>query len=411
MHAPTPGPATQRAADLAALGLALLVGALLASTLASVRYVENPDEAYYLAYAGYIAEHGLGGFRSLFHDYLVEPARWLYPNPLRLGYILLSTGWTSLFGASFAALSLLSLVCHVLLVGVSYLFLRGLLGPPRALAGAALIAFSPLLLGLGRRALLDLPATLAGLLVLWSFVALLRAPRSRCALARFGAALGAGLLIKETTLLLALPCAAICAGERLAGRRDLPLLAASGALAAALLSCGALWWLAAGDAATLAGVVRVILASPASNAYAQAYGTGPWYRYPIDFLLLSPWPTLLGIAALGPAALRAGRRAPGDAVVWLALAVAGVLVAYEPFTRNVRYVAICEVPLRALAAGLVFDLTRADAGRRGLALAAAAVALLGFADWLSFRQIFVEGNLYDPMTAALLFLRGFSPHP
>ena len=40
------------------------------------------------------------------------------------------------------------LVCHVLLVGASYLFLKGLWGAPRALAGTALCAFSPLLLGI-----------------------------------------------------------------------------------------------------------------------------------------------------------------------------------------------------------------------------------------------------------------------
>src|SRR5574342_1018481 len=156
---------------------------------------------------------------------------------------------------------------------------------------------------------------------------LLREPRSRGALARFAAAFGAGLLIKETTLLCAIPCAAICAYERSAGRRELPLLAWGGALAAPLAVCGALWWLAAGDAATLAGVVRVILVSPAGNAYAQAYGGGPWYRYAIDLLLLSPWPTLLGIAALGPAALRLRERKPGDAVVWLGLALASLVAA------------------------------------------------------------------------------------
>src|SRR5262249_5059504 len=155
----------------------------------------------YVAYAGHIGLHGLAGFRQLFADYAAEPARWLYPNPLRLGFILLATGWTRIFGEGFAALSLLSLACHVALIGASYLFLRGRLGPPRALAGAALIAFSPLLLGIARRAWVDGPATLAGLFVLWSFCAWLAAPERRGALARFAVALTAGVLIKETSAL------------------------------------------------------------------------------------------------------------------------------------------------------------------------------------------------------------------
>jgi 4-amino-4-deoxy-L-arabinose transferase-like glycosyltransferase len=403
-------PSRSRAADAGAVLLALAAGALVASTLGSVRYAENPDEAYYVAYAGHIAEHGLAGFRQLFADYAAEPARWLYPNPLRLGFILLATGWSELFGPGFAALSLLSLVCHVALVGVSYLFLRGLLGPPRALAGTALIAFSPLLLGVARRAWVDGPATLAGLLVLWSFCAWLGAPERRGALARFAFALGAGVLIKETTVLLLLPCAAIAAYERMAGRA-LPLGALALATGGALATCGALWWLAAGDAATVASIARIILVSPASNAYAQELGRGPWYRYAIDLLLLSPWPTLLGIAALGPAALRLRERKPGDAVVWLGLALASLVAAYAPFTKNVRYVGLCEVPLRALAAWLVFAGAGADSGRGRLALAAACIALLCLSGWLSFRAIFVEAGLYDPMTAPLLDLRGLLPHP
>ena len=156
---------------------------------------------------------------------------------------------------------------------------------------------------------------------------------------------------------------------------------------------------------------RIILVSPTSNAYAQELGRGPWYRYAIDLLLLSPWPTLLGIAALGPAALRLRERKPGDAVVWLGLALASLAAAYAPFTKNVRYVSLCEVPLRALAAWLVFSLTGADSGRGRLALAAACIALLCLSGWLSFRAIFVDAGLFDPMTAPLLYLRGLSPHP
>jgi len=34
-----------------------------------------------------------------------------------------------------------------------------------------------------------------------------------------------------------------------------------------------------------------------------------------------------------------------------------------------------------------------------------------YAGWLSFQAVFVDANLYDPMTASLLFLRGLAPQP
>ncbi len=402
----------QRAADLCALAVVLCIGALTAATLASVRYVENPDEAYYLAYAGYIGEHGLAGFRTLFHDYLAEPAHWLYPNPLRVGFISLASVWTGVRGASFQALSELSLACHVLLLAAAYLFLRGLLGRAQALLAVTLIGCSPLLLGIARRAWIDAAATLAGLLVVWSFIASLRQPERSGPRALFAVAFGCGILVKETTLLLALPCAALLAWERFVARQSrLPLGPYALALSIPLAACAALWWLAAGDLHTLIGVARIILTSPASNAYALEYGGGPWSRYLVDLLLLAPWTTLLGIAGLGLAARGAGQRAPGDARVWLALVLLGILVAAAPFTKNVRYVALCEVPLRALATALVCELTSASQGRRGVLIAAALLLALCAVDWLAFQRIFVEAALYDPMTASLLVLRGLSPQP
>jgi 4-amino-4-deoxy-L-arabinose transferase-like glycosyltransferase len=402
----------ERALDLCAVAAVLCLGALTASTLASVRYAENPDEAYYVAYASHLAQHGLGGFRTFFHDYLTEPARWLYPNPLRIGFITLASAWTGLRGASFEALSQLSLLCHVLLLGSAYLWLRGLLGRAQALLAVALIGCSPLLAGIARRAWVDAAASLAGLLVLWSFMASLRQPERSGPRALFAVAFGCGILVKETTLLLALPCAALLAWERFGARQSaIPLAGHALALAAPLAVCAGLWWLAAGDLHTLLGVGRVILESPASNTYAQAYGGGPWSRYLVDLLLLAPWTTALGIAGLGLAARGVRERTRGDARVWLAIVVLGTLVAYAPFTKNVRYVALIEVPLRALATLLLWELANASRSRRGLAFAVALLLALCAVDWLGFQRIFVEAALYDPMTASLLVLRGLASQP
>ena len=59
-----------------------------------------------------------------------------------------------------------------------------------------------------------------------------------------------------------------------------------------MAGCAALWLFAAGDLGTLLQVVRGIVSSPAENAYAKLLGLGPWYRYLLDYLVLSPWPTL-----------------------------------------------------------------------------------------------------------------------
>ena len=39
---------------------------------------------------------------------------------------------------------------------------------------------------------------------------------------------------------------------------------------------------------TIAAASHAFL-SPATNEYAIRYGSGAWFRYPIDELLMSPW--------------------------------------------------------------------------------------------------------------------------
>jgi 4-amino-4-deoxy-L-arabinose transferase-like glycosyltransferase len=401
---------SERASLWAAAGLVLGIGALVASTLGSVRYVATADEGYYRSYAARIAAQGPGAFPETFEAYRTEPRHWRFPNPLRVGYIGIAAGWTALRGDGFRALSEISLVSHCLLVALCFGFTRRLLDGPIALTTSALVAFSPLLLGLSRRALLDAPATGLALASLWAFWECLRQPAARGPRIAFMLCFGLGILVKETTVLLLVPFGLLLTlAPRAQRQAALPSLAP--ALFAPPVLCGCVWLLAAGSLETLVAVVRIILGSPASNPYAQQLGGGPWWRYGVDLLLLSPGPTLLGLAVAGHALLetRAGR---SDATRnWLALFALGLLLAYAPFTKNVRYVAPIELPLRALAALGLFALCGRGPGWRRGAAVAAAVALLCWLDWRHFERVFVAGALYDPMTAFLLQARGLIPGP
>jgi 4-amino-4-deoxy-L-arabinose transferase-like glycosyltransferase len=388
------------------VGLALLVvlvGALLASTLDDVG-ARGPDEAHYRTYMSLVDQQGAAAYASFFADYIDNPERWLFPNPLRLAYITLIGAAAKVLGPSFETLSWISLGAHLLCIIVGYAFARRTLGDPRALLVAALIAFSPLWMALARRGLGDTLSTLAAILSIWTFwEALFDRERWRWH-ALFAASFAFGMLVKETAVLLAIPFAVVLVYEGIArGRREL-LLPMALALGAPVVFRVALWWLAAGSLDQLFRLVGIILESPARNEYAIQFGGGPWTRYLLDFLLLSPLPTLLAIAAAGALAIR-GRRA--DPVVAYLLAIgACVLVSYEAFTKNVRYVAVLEFPIRVLAIWLVWEVLQRRGARVALLGSAALVALMAWADYASFTAIFVEGGLYEAMTAPLLEFRG-----
>ena len=396
-----------------AIAVVLVAAAAIAPTLDRVDR-RGPDEAHYVAYTGSLLAEGPAAFRPFFRGYVDDPKRWVYPNPLRMAFLSASAIWAAIFGASFESLSSLSLVCHLLSIGACYAFARRFLGEPRGLFVAALVAFSPLWMGLARRALMDSFATLTSLLAIWTFFEAVRQPARAGLRWLFGAAFALSILGKETAVLLALPFALWLVVEVRIRRSQLPWRAFALALAAPPLVCAGTWLLAAGDSETLLRLVEIIVTSPAGNEYALAFGRGPWYRYLVDFLLLSPWTTVLALGAIGGFALRAlGTRQDGadPILAYLALLVAAQLFAYAFFTKNVRYVAVLELPLRVFAVCALWELMPARRTRVAVAACALVVALLCWSDHRSFRGIFVEGGVYDPVSAPLLSYRGLVTGP
>ena len=154
--------------------------------------------------------------------------------------------------------------------------------------------------------------------------------------------------------------------------------------------------------------LRIVLASPATNEYALMYGSGGWFRYPIDELLMSPWPTALGLAGVATVLWRWRRGEYDSLAVALALVYLCQVAALAPFTKNLRYVAVLEVPLRVLAVMLLWELGAAARQRLGRPLVVALVALLCALGWQDY-QLFRRAGVYDPVTLLLAGVRGLVP--
>jgi hypothetical protein len=180
-------------------------------------------------------------------------------------------------------------------------------------------------------------------------------------------------------------------------------------LAGPALASLALWALAAGNPATLLRVMRIVLLSPASNEYAIAYGSGGWYRYPIDELLMSPWPTALGLAGVVVALWRWRRGEYDCLAVALALVYVAQVLVLSFFTKNLRYVAVLEMPLRVLAVVLLWELLRARSSALGRWTCVATVALLCWLGHRDYELIWLRWKTYDPVTLPLAGARGLVP--
>lgn len=320
-----------------------------------------------------------------------------------------SAAWGGLTETTLPALSRLSLASHLALILAVYAFAARWFGPLKGLLATALVATSTLGLGLSRHALTDSFITLSQFVTVALFIEYVREPSRLGRALAFGLAFTFAILTKEIAVLLAVPFVAFAAVERWYARRDVPIVRTALALALPVLASIACWVLAAGSPILLFKVMKIVLLSPATNEYAIRYGSGAWFRYPIDELLMSPWTTLVGLMAIGVALWRWRRGEYGSLAVALSLVYIGQLAALGPFTKNLRYVALLEVPLRILAVMLLWEFCDAKRSRRGLAVCCAAVACLCWASWADFQLIWLQFQAYDPVTALLVGVRQMVP--
>jgi 4-amino-4-deoxy-L-arabinose transferase-like glycosyltransferase len=399
-----------RVAAAAVASIVLATWLLVEPTLASAQHQPQADEGYYTWYMMRVRNRGLGAFPGLAEEWLARENNLYFPPPTRVGYAVAAAAWSSFAGTTYQDLARLSLASVLALVATQFLFARRHFGDAPAVLIAALTAASPLLLGMGRLALADDFASAWMVASLWLFLEVVRAPRSPGWSAAFAAAFTVALLSKEISLLLLAPMAAFALVEHGLRRRDPRAIARIAALLAAPVVASTLVWAwAAGGFGVLARIARAVASSPASNTYALSYGGGPWVRYCVDELLLSPWTSALGLAGLVVALWRWRGGEVEQAALFFALVYVLTVACLGPFTKNLRYAGVLEAPLRTLAVVLVWQACAAARSWRGAAAAGALTLFLAASDARAFHFAFVERGLFDPVSLELLDLRRMVP--
>ena len=361
------------------------------------------DEALYRNYLRELIRGGLGSYPDIVDGYLAFqktiPGSILPPT--RFLYILCAYGWHGLFGteplACFYAVSRVFGIGTLLVAGG---FARRLFADRRlALATVALMAFSPLQIHLAQHALVDGFFEFWALLTLWALWEVLQQPGHRGWLATYTAGLALMVTTKENAFFVFVAILAILAANRFlrfgtVTRALLALTFAGPLIGVAILTN------VAGGLGTLIEVYRLGVPKNLHLEYAIATGDGPWYRYLLDLLTISPVVFLLGVGMIWQ--LR-GRRE--DRPLWflvLFVAASYVLMANVKYGMNLRYASIWDLPLRALAAAqLGLLVARADERWRGTMLAVA-VAVLGAFDVNQYYRLAVKFPLYELVPQDLL---------
>lgn len=306
--------------------------------------------------------------------------------------------------------------------GVAAWRILGLRAMPAVLA---LMACSPLQIHLAQHALIDGIFTFWAVLNLWLLWENLQRPNSRGFLAAFALGLAAMVITKENSFFVYIALCGLVAVNRWAKfgyvtKRLLITGVAGPALGVIILM------LLSGGPQQFSEIYHLLVSKAQTLDYAIKTGDGPWYRYLVDLLLISPLVLVLAIG--GVFSQVRGNRAYVYFVAFVGFSYA--IMCNVRYGMNLRYTSIWDLPLRALAAAQVGAIAWPAVPRMPLALRrvsriflaldavfmrlsrlgswqkiATGIAIAGLCayDLRQYSLFFVDNRLYELVTGGLLW--------
>ena len=380
------------------------------------------DEHLYQRYVVLLNAKGLSAYPAFCDYFLEEQSKGGICElpPTRFLYIFCGSVWCQLFGpggldqpgpaanaAALSALKSVSCLFAILTLIPSALFARRLRGDGAMLGTLALMCFAPVQIHLAQHRMIDGFFAFWALMCLWLLWENLRAPNHAGWLAGLTACLACMVMTKENAFFVFLALGGVIAlnrwGKWGAVTPKLVLCMIAGPLVGLTLLVAL-----AGGTENFVHIYQLLVSKAQTLDYAIRTGDGPWYRYFIDYMLVSPIVLILAIGALFSAA----RESRPLLYLTAFMACSYVLMCNVKYGMNLRYTTIWDMPLRLLAYTMLAQLTQRFGPRQPLALAMLVAALCGY-ELRQYLILFHDAALYELVPGGLLFalkfLKGASP--
>jgi hypothetical protein len=357
------------------------------------------DENLYREYVTEISEKGLAQYPNIVLHYIetqVELAGSILP-PVRFLYIFTAYLWHCLFHTeALQALKNVASLFSMMTLVISAVFAWRMRGAAWSLVIASLMAFAPSQIHMSQHALVDGFFTFWATLVLWLFWENLQAPRNWRWLVGYFVALALLVLTKENSFFVWIALVALLITNRWlqfgSVTRELVLATVLGPL----LGVVVLIFLA-GGIDVLIGTYRLLISKNYQLPYAIHTGDGPWYRYLVDLLLVSPIILILAIGAL----FRLDRTKKPELFMSIFIAASYLVMCNVKYGMNLRYANMWDMPLRFLALSTLVSATGPLQRNHKLVLGIT-VALICAIELRQYLALFVQFPLYELVPEGLL---------
>ena len=357
------------------------------------------DEGLYREYVNALSKGGLSSYPDIVEGYIDVQKKLpgsILP-PLRFLYIFTAYAWHSIFGSeALEALYQVAAFFSMLTLALATLFVWRIRGPSSAIAITMLMAVAPTQIHMSQHALVDGFFTFWALLVLWLFRENLQAPRDWRWLIGYIIALALLVLTKENSFFVWIALLVLLITNR---------WLQFGTVARELVIATVL--------GPLLGVVVLIFLAGGIDMFVQSYqlsvgknfqlhyailtGDGPWYRYLVDLLLVSPIVLVLALGTI----FRLNRTMKPELFMSIFIAASYLVMCNVKYGMNLRYANMWDLPLRFLAFSAIVWLT-SFAKQFRAAIMAAAIVLLAAIEFHQYIVLAVRYPLYELITHDLL---------
>ena len=357
------------------------------------------DENLYRQYVNEVIRGGLWNYPDIVDRY-IEVQKTLTGSilpPMRFLYIFTAYLWHCVLGTEpLPALHDVASFFSVLSLLLATAFAWRLKGAGCALGVAALMACAPMQLHMSQHALVDGFFAFWAVFTLWMLWENLRAPRAWRWLIPYTLGLALMVTTKENAAFVFIGVLAVLALNRWLqyGTVTRELLACT--VIGPLLGFVVLVFLA-GDLETLRTTYTLSVSKNYQLTYAIMTGDGPWHRYLVDLLLVSPVVLLLALGAL----CRLNREQKPELFLAVFLGATYLVMCNLKYGMNLRYANMWEMPLRVLAFSQLAAWIR-PVSRQRIVLMTAIVAAICALEFRQYIILAVNFPLYELVSEGLL---------
>ncbi len=351
------------------------------------------DENLYRGYVDDLRRVGFAAYPDIVDNY-IERQKTLSAAilpPVRFLYIFFAYTWQTLFGNdALSALRNVSALFSVFTLLFSVWLGRRLKGPGYVISIAALMSFAPTQLHMSQYALIDGFFGFWTLLMLWLLWENLRSPRvSWWWIVLYAFSLAALVLTKENLFFVWLAILAILVANRWLQIGSVTRELFYATLLGPLIGVVILAWLS-GGVSTLIATYQLFITKNYTFKYSILYQDGPWHRYLVDLLLVSPVILLLAIGSIFTLTYE-------KKVEWFF--VIFIIASYAPmagirYGMNLRFANMWDLPLRILALSQLISLSGCLPKWRN-AVVVAAIFMICVTEFRNYLVLAVDYPLYD----------------